>query len=59
MPAIISTSLGSSIYEKHLTLDKKMKGPDHRASSTPNELKEIIKKIRSTFYHAWFKGKKF
>ena len=46
MPAIISTSLGSSIYEKHLTLDKKMKGPDHRASSTPNELKEIIKEIR-------------
>jgi len=49
MPAIISTSLGSSIYEKHLTLDKKMKGPDHRASSTPKELKEIIKKIRSSF----------
>ena len=49
MPAIISTSLGSSIYEKHLTLDKKMKGPDHRASCTPRELKEIIKKIRATF----------
>ena len=58
MPAIISTSLGSSIYEKHLTLDKKMKGPDHRASSTPNELKEIIKKIRSTFIMLGSKEKK-
>ena len=26
-----------------------MKGPDHRASCTPRELKEIIKKIRATF----------
>ena len=35
-----------------------MKGPDHRASSTPNELKEIIKN-KINFYHAWFKGKSF
>ena len=49
MPAVLSTTLRSSIYEKHLTLNKKMKGPDHRASCTPSELKEIIKKIRTTF----------
>ena len=35
-----------------------MKGPDHRASSTPNELKEIIKKIRSIFIMLGSKEKK-
>ena len=46
LPAVISTTIGSAIYEKHLTLDKNMSGPDHRASCLPSELKEIIKQIR-------------
>ena len=46
IPAIVAASMGSSIYEKHLTLDKTMKGPDHRASCTPKELKDIVKEIR-------------
>ena len=40
--AYIATSLGSSIFEKHFTLDKEMNGPDHRASSTPQEFKTLV-----------------
>lgn len=45
--SIIATSLGSTIIEKHLTLDKKMKGPDHLASMNFNEFKDFVKKIKS------------
>lgn len=31
--------LGAKIIEKHFTLDKRLKGPDHKLSITPNELK--------------------
>ena len=40
--AYIATSLGSSIFEKHFTLDKEMNGPDHRASSTPREFQSLV-----------------
>ena len=40
--AYIATSLGASIFEKHFTLDKEMNGPDHKASSTPQEFKTLI-----------------
>ena len=45
--AIAAVALGASIIEKHVTLDKKMKGPDHSASIEPIELKKMIKAIRS------------
>ena len=45
---IAATALKASVYEKHFTLDKNMKGPDHRMSLTPLELKETIKIIRET-----------
>ena len=35
--AILSIGLGAKIIEKHFTLDKKLSGPDHSASSTPDE----------------------
>lgn len=35
--AVLSVALGASIIEKHFTLDKKLPGPDHLASSTPKE----------------------
>jgi N-acetylneuraminate synthase/N,N'-diacetyllegionaminate synthase len=46
LPAVISTTMGSAIYEKHLTLDKNMTGPDHKASCSPSELEDAIKQIR-------------
>ncbi|MGL4731446.1 MAG: N-acetylneuraminate synthase [Clostridium sp.] len=44
---IAAVAMGAKIIEKHFTLDKKMKGPDHRASLNPNELKEMVKSIRN------------
>lgn len=43
---IISACLGSCVFEKHFTLDNNMKGPDHKASIEPEELKQLIIAIR-------------
>lgn len=43
---IAAAALGASIIEKHFTLDKNFPGPDHQASLTPHELKEMVKAIR-------------
>lgn len=45
--AIAAVSLGAGIIEKHFTLDRKMIGPDHEASLTPIELKQMVKSIRN------------
>ncbi|NOX15391.1 MAG: hypothetical protein GXP61_05125 [Epsilonproteobacteria bacterium] len=41
-----SIYLGGSVVEKHITLDKKMKGPDHFFALEPNELKQMVGDIR-------------
>ncbi|MDF2801703.1 MAG: N-acetylneuraminate synthase family protein putative legionaminic acid synthase LegI [Anaerocolumna sp.] len=45
--SIAAVALGASVIEKHLTLDKNMEGPDHKASLEPNELKEMVNAIRN------------
>lgn len=44
---IAAVALGASIIEKHFTLDKSMEGPDHLASLSPKELKEMVQAIRN------------
>mgnify|MGYP004732866499 FL=1 len=44
---IAAVALGASVIEKHFTLDRKMKGPDHKASIEPDELKKMVKAIRN------------
>ena len=44
----IAVSLGCKVIEKHFTLSKKMKGPDHKASLEPTELKKMINYVRQT-----------
>jgi N,N'-diacetyllegionaminate synthase len=44
---IAACALGACIIEKHFTLDKNMKGPDHIASLEPHELKDMVKAIRN------------
>ena len=44
--AIASISLGAKIIEKHFTVDKSLNGPDHKASSNPQEFAELVSKIR-------------
>lgn len=45
--AIAAAATGASIIEKHFTLDRDMKGPDHKASLEPEELKTMIEAIRN------------
>ena len=44
---VAAVALGASVIEKHFTLNKKMKGPDHKASLDPAELKSMVKAIRN------------
>ena len=40
--AVMSVAYGVELLEKHFTYDKNADGPDHYASSEPDELKELI-----------------
>ena len=44
---IAAVAMGASVIEKHFTLDKTMKGPDHKASLDPEELKAMVSAIRN------------
>lgn len=37
--------LGATVIEKHITLDKKLKGPDHKFALEPLELREMVRLI--------------
>lgn len=43
---IAAVTMGACIIEKHITIDKNLPGPDHKASLSPNELIEMVKSIR-------------
>lgn len=45
--AIAAAALGATVIEKHFTLDKNMKGPDHAASATPSEFKIMAEGVRT------------
>lgn len=45
--AVAAVAMGAKVVEKHFTLDKNMEGPDHKASSTPDEFKEYVQSIRN------------
>lgn len=44
---IAAVAMGARIIEKHFTLSRNMKGPDHKASLEPNELQSMILAIRN------------
>ena len=44
--AVLSIGLGAKIIEKHFTIDKNLPGPDHLASSTPDEFKLLVDSVR-------------
>lgn len=44
---IMAVTLGARVIEKHLTLDKTMKGPDHAASSNPQEFTDYVRALRT------------
>lgn len=41
-----AVALGAKVIEKHLTLDSKFPGPDHRASLEPSVFKKLVTEIR-------------
>lgn len=44
--AAFAIPMGAKVVEKHFTLDKLLTGPDHKASLSPNELKEFVNLVR-------------
>lgn len=44
--ALGAVALGARVIEKHFTLDKTLKGPDHPHSMNPDEFKFMVKSIR-------------
>ena len=45
--AIAAAALGAKVIEKHLTLDKELEGPDHKASIEPIEFQNMVRSIRN------------
>lgn len=45
--SLAAATLGACVIEKHFTLDRKLPGPDHKASLEPKELKEMVEGIRN------------
>lgn len=43
---VAAVARGAVLIEKHFTLDRSMKGPDHQASLEPDELGRMIRAIR-------------
>lgn len=46
LAACLTVALSAKVVEKHFTLDKNMPGPDHKASSTPEEFASLVSMIR-------------
>ena len=41
-----AVACGAKVIEKHFTLSRKLKGPDHFYALEPKEFKQMVKKIR-------------
>lgn len=44
---VAAVALGATVIEKHLTLDRNMRGPDHIASLEPQEFAVMVSSIRN------------
>jgi N,N'-diacetyllegionaminate synthase len=44
---IAAVALGARVIEKHLTLDRNLPGPDHKASLEPDEFAAMVRAIRN------------
>ncbi len=43
---LAAVASGACLVERHVTLDRKMEGPDHTSSLEPEELREMVRRIR-------------
>jgi sialic acid synthase len=46
----VAVAIGAEIIEKHITLDRNMKGTDHRGSLEPEGIWRMVRDIRNTEY---------
>ena len=44
--SVVAASLGACIIEKHFTLDRAMRGPDHKISLLPEEIHRLVASVR-------------
>ena len=44
---IAAVAMGATVVEKHLTLDRQMYGPDHKASLEPDDFAAMVRGIRT------------
>ena len=44
--SVAAVAVGAKVIEKHITLDKKLNGPDHKASLDPDEFKLMVDNIK-------------
>ena len=56
--ALAATALGARVIEKHFTLEKKLPGPDHKASLSPSELMKMVEGIHNVAIALGVKEKK-
>ena len=45
--SIAAVAMGAKCIEKHITLDRSMSGPDHKASIEPKQLKDMVRAVRN------------
>ncbi|MEE2746391.1 MAG: N-acetylneuraminate synthase [Pseudomonadota bacterium] len=45
--SIAAVALGATVIEKHLTLDRNLAGPDHKASLEPHEFTAMVSAVRN------------
>ncbi len=45
--SLCAVAMGASIIEKHFTINKRLNGPDHKASLNPQELENLVSEIRN------------
>jgi N,N'-diacetyllegionaminate synthase len=45
--SLAAAAMGANIIEKHFTMDRTMKGPDHISSLEPGELSKMVASIRN------------
>lgn len=45
--AVAAVARGATVIEKHFTLDRRLPGPDHKASLEPDELATLVSSIRA------------
>jgi N,N'-diacetyllegionaminate synthase len=44
--SLAAVAMGACVIEKHFTLDRKLSGPDHRASLEPQDLVDLVRGVR-------------